>query len=71
MILYTNMWQYCQNVRAIIWFDGIVLTLHGKKINRHWLYLMNRRVNKKRLPYIGRADVIHELKAHFGTSCVL
>lgn len=21
--------------------------------------------------YIGRADVIHELKAHFGTSCVL
>ena len=20
--------------------------------------------------YIGRADVIHELKAHFGTSCV-
>ena len=30
MILYTNRWQYCQNVRAIIWFDGIVLTLHGK-----------------------------------------
>ena len=24
------MWQYCQNVRAIIWYDGIVLTLHGK-----------------------------------------
>lgn len=75
MILYTNMWQYCQNVRAIIWFDGIVLTLHGKRSISIGFTCMKIIVVKDNytsyILYIGRADVIHELKAHFSTSCVL
>lgn len=69
------MWQYCQNVHAIICFDGIVLTLHGKRSISIGFTCMKIIVVKDNytsyILYIGRADVIHELKAHFGTSCVL